>query len=175
MRNYKDYLPTRKQLRNVKTLRILGEVIFEPNLWHFNRHSVSFAALVGIFCMFLPIPFQMIPCTLLCIYIRCNIPLAIALVWVSNPITIPPIFYFAYEVGTWFLGDPTHLKTVDLSLRWFASEFVLIWQPLLLGSLLCGAFFGGAAFALIRIYWRWRVVRNWGLRGRLHRQRRKKE
>lgn len=160
----KRYLPTREQLREVKSLKFLGEIIFEPNLWHFNRDSVSYAAFVGLFCCFLPIPFQMVPCTLLCIWIRCNIPLAVAFVWVSNPVTMPPMMYFAYRVGTRVLGEPNYINDVPLSWEWLSTQFILIWQPLLLGSLLCGIALGGTVFLTIRLYWRWKVARNWSMR-----------
>ena len=79
-------------------------MVFENNLWHFNRHSVSYAVLVGLFCCFLPIPFQMIPGIFLCMWLGANIPLAVALIWISNPITIPAMFYFTYRLGTLLMG-----------------------------------------------------------------------
>lgn len=159
--NLKKYLPTREQLRETKTLRILGEVVFEENLWHTNRHSVSYAALVGIFCCFLPIPFQMFPCTLLCIWLRCNIPIAVLLVWISNPITIPPMFYLTYRLGTWVLGEPVYVEEISLSWDWLSEQISLVWQPLVLGSLLTGITLGVIAFLSVRIYWRWRISRYW--------------
>lgn len=167
----KRYLPTREQLKEVRSLKFLGEIIFEPNLWHFNMNSVSYAAFVGLFCCFLPIPFQMVPCTLLCIWIRCNIPLAIAFVWISNPITMPPMMYFAYRVGTRVLGEPNYVNETTLSWEWLSTQLILIWQPLLLGSLLCGIALGGTTFLSIRFYWRWRVARNWSMRRLRHRAR----
>ena len=161
---YRKYLPTREQLRETRSLRFLGEVIFEPNLWHFNRHSVSFACLIGIFCCFLPMPFQMIPCVLLCVWIRCNVPLAIALVWISNPVTMPPMFYSTYKLGTFILGQKNEVSRINLSWEWLSAQFSVVWQPLLLGSVLTGLTLGCLAFVAVRIYWRWKVGRNWSMR-----------
>ena len=160
----RKYLPTREHIRAVKSLQFLGEMIFEPNLWHFNRHSVSFAFLIGIFCCFLPMPFQMVPCVLLCVWIRCNIPIAIALVWISNPFTMPPMFYFSYRLGTWLLGRENRVSHIDLSWQWLSSQLAAVWQPLLLGSLLCGITFGCLAFVTVRLYWRWKIARYWSRR-----------
>lgn len=161
---YRKYLPSRDRLRKEKSLAFLGEMIFEPNLWHFNRHSVSFAVLVGVFCCFLPIPFQMIPCVLICVWIRCNVPLAIALVWISNPFTMPPMFYTTYKLGTWILGEPNQVSRVDLSWDWLSAQVGVVWEPLLLGSLLTGITLGSLAFIVVRLYWRWKVSRDWSMR-----------
>lgn len=166
---YRKYLPTRERLRDIRSLRFLGEMIFEPNLWHFNRHSVSFAFLVGTFCCFLPIPFQMVPCLLLCVWVRCNVPLSIALVWVSNPITMPPMFYSTYRLGIWLMGRETQVSHISLSWDWLSSQIEAVWEPLLLGSLITGLTLGCLGFVGVRIYWRWKVARDWSMR-RLRKQ-----
>jgi len=157
----KKYLPTREQLRAQKSLRFLGEMIFEPNLWHMNRHSVSWAFWVGIFCCFLPIPFQMIPCLFICIWIRCNVPISIALVWISNPITMPPMMYATYRLGLLILDQPSQVEGIEISVEWFTAKLSEVWQPLLLGSLLTGFALGALGFMSVRLYWRWRVTRYW--------------
>ncbi|XOV88757.1 MAG: DUF2062 domain-containing protein [Pseudomonadota bacterium] len=161
---YRKYLPSRDQLRQTRTLRFLGEMIFEPNLWHFNRHSVSFAFLIGTFCCFLPIPFQMVPCVMLAVWIRCNIPLSVALVWISNPVTMPPIFYGTYKLGTWMLGQENEVTRISLSWEWLSAQLAVVWQPLLLGSLVTGLTLGSLAFVIVRLYWRWKVSRHWSMR-----------
>ena len=160
----KDQLPTRAQLREIRCLKFLNEVIFEPNLWHFNRYSVSVASFVGVFCCFLPMPFQMIPCVLLCVLLHCNVPLSIALVWISNPITMPPIFYFTYRLGTLILGEPNTINSVQLSFEWLSVQLGAVWQPLILGSLVCGVSLGSLAFVIVRLYWRLRIARYWAKR-----------
>ena len=166
----KKYLPTRDHLRGQKSLRFLGEFIFANNLWHFNRHSVSYAVLIGGFCCFLPIPFQMIPGVLLCVWIGANIPLAIGLIWISKPLTIPAMFYATYRVGTFLLGHDEKVKHISLSWEWLSGQIATVWQPLLLGSLVTGATFGLLGFIGVRLYWRWRVSKDWTQRN----QRKKK-
>ncbi|MDA0790682.1 MAG: DUF2062 domain-containing protein [Proteobacteria bacterium] len=159
----RDHLPSREALRKIRSLRFLGGMLFQPNLWHFNRYSVSVAAFVGVFCCFLPIPFQMVPCVLMCVWLRCNVPVSVALVWVSNPITMPPMFYFTYRLGAMILGEPERIDA-KLSLTTISQQIYLIWQPLFLGSILAGLCLGSLAFVTVRLYWRWKVSRYWAQR-----------
>ena len=155
----KKYLPTREQLRKTRSLQFLGDMILEPNLWHFNRYSLSFAALVGGFCAFLPMPFQMIPAAVICVWIRCNVPVTILLVWVSNPITMGPMMYFAYRVGLVLLGQDSQLALEAPNFEWFMDQIGQIWQPLILGCLMCGSVVGVTGFVAVRLYYRWRITR----------------
>ena len=73
---------------------------------------------------------------------------------------MPPAFYFTYRVGAVLLGrhpGPLHFTfTLDAILDNLES----IWQPLLLGSLVCGLVFGVIGYATVRLFWRWHVVQH---------------
>jgi uncharacterized protein (DUF2062 family) len=153
------YTPDREKVSNHKHLRWLGEHLLDPNLWHLNRRSVSGAFFIGLFWAFVPTPFQMVGASIFAIWFRKNLPISVALVWITNPITIPPIFYFTYLVGTWMLGHPVTVNDFSLSWEWFQSVFGEVWQPLLLGSFTVGLVAGSLGFAAIRLYWRWHVTR----------------
>lgn len=158
---FKRLMPDPKKITENKVLRVFGPVLFEPLLWHLHRRNVAKAFSIGLFCAFLPIPTQMLVAAFLAIYWRANLPLSLAAVWVSNPLTIAPMFYFAYKVGTWILGAPVREMHFALSWQWLASEIGVIWQPLLLGSLICGIVAAIIGNILVRVIWRWWVVVHW--------------
>lgn len=158
---FKKYLPTRERLLETRSLQFLGQRIHDPNLWHVNRHSISYAALIGGICCFLPIPFQMIPCLFLCVWIRCNIPVAVVIVWISNPLTMPPMMYFAYRVGNWMMGQTNRVESIELSINWLTAQISIVWEPILLGSLASGFSIGIVGFIAVRLYWRWKISRDW--------------
>ncbi len=160
----RKYLPSRDQVRSIQALQFLGEMIFEPNLWHLNRHSVSFALFVGLFCCFLPMPGQTVIAVILCVWIRCNIPIALAGVWISNPLTMPAMFFATYKLGTWLLGQPDEITRVNPSFEWLSAQLYVVWAPLLLGSLIAGLTVGSTGFVLVRLAWRWRVSKEWAER-----------
>lgn len=103
---FKKYMPNEEKLKRHKHLSWLGSHIHDPNLWHLTRKSVARAFFVGLFCAFLPIPLQMLVAAFMAIFLRSNLPISIGLVWITNPLTMPPIFYFTYRVGDFLIGDP---------------------------------------------------------------------
>ncbi|PCJ20173.1 MAG: ATP-binding protein [Gammaproteobacteria bacterium] len=157
----RKYLPSPASIKNNRSLNVLGSRIHDPNLWHLNRRSVSGAVFVGLFVAFMPIPFQMVLAAVLAVAFNVNLPLSTCLVWISNPLTYWPIFYFAYKLGTLVLGLPDGEFNFELSWRWLKEDFGGFWQPLLTGSLISGLFFGLAGFSLMRLYWRLMVTKRW--------------
>ena len=157
----RKYLPSPSAIKNNRSLHVLGSRIHDPNLWHLNRRSVSGAVFVGLYVAFMPIPFQMVLAAFLAILFNVNLPLSTCLVWISNPLTYWPIFYFAYKLGSLVLGLPKGEFHFELSWRWLREDFLDFWQPLLTGSVLAGLIFGFAGFLLLRLYWRIMVTKRW--------------
>lgn len=161
---FRRWLPTPEQVRAKSGLKFLGALLHDPNLFHLNRHSVSVAFAVGVFTSFLPVPGQMVIAALLALWFRCNLPLSMILVWISNPITMPAIFYSTYKLGAWILGTPPLDFRIELSWEWLTSEVGKIWLPLFFGSLLSGTFFAAASYFAMQALWRWHVVKRWKMR-----------
>lgn len=157
----KRYTPDHEYVRNHKLLRVFGKLFLDPNLWHLNRRSVSGAIFVGIFWAFVPVPGQMFGAIFTAIVARVNVPIAFGLIFVTNPLTIPPTFYFAYLVGNWVLGTEPTVERIRLSWDWLQATFDEIWLQLLLGSLICGVLLGALGFLAMRIFWRWYVIRKY--------------
>jgi len=157
----KQLAPSPARLREVKALQYLGEWIYEPSLWHITRYSASMAFFVGLFVAFLPLPGQMVIAALLSVRLRCNLPLSVGLVWITNPVTIPAIFYLSYRVGALILNTPMEVVEFELSFAWLAEGLNGIWKPFLLGCLTCGLLAGSLGYFVISMLWRQRVARQW--------------
>ena len=84
--------------------------------------------------------------------------------WITNPLTMGPIFFGAYKFGAWILGVPTHADRFEISLDWLLTTFAGIWPPLVLGSLVIGVAGAILGFYATHLVWRAVVVREW--RGR---------
>ena len=159
----KRFFPKLDTVKEEKILKIFGPAVLQPNLWHINKKSVSRGFAIGAFCAFLPIPGQMILAAFLSITFAANIPIALVLTWITNPITFTPIFYFAYKIGKIiFEGRITYdvdEKEIDI-----LSNIMLIWEPLLLGSIVLSITGSIIAYIIIRVYWRYYVIKIWSKR-----------
>lgn len=151
-------LPDASTLRARRELRFLGRLLDDPYLLHLNRRSVAGACALGLFVAFIPAPGQMAIAALLAILLRVNLIISVAMVWTTNPITMPPIYYFCYRVGTMLLGTKERAP-FQLTLEWFWHELGSIWQPLLLGCLVVGTIVAALAFLTVHLLWRLFVIR----------------
>ena len=132
---FKKYTPDRDTVKSNKMLNFLGSSLFHEELWKFNRISFCRATAIGVFLGWMPMLFQMIPAAYFAVVFRANLPLSVAGVWISNPITMPPMMYFAYLVGNWLLNLDPQYKVFELTMDWIESAWGNIWEPLLIGSL----------------------------------------
>ncbi|MHC5210786.1 MAG: DUF2062 domain-containing protein [Planctomycetota bacterium] len=70
--------------------------------------SIARGAALGMWFTLTPtVGIQMFLVTICGIPWKANIPVAIALVWISNPLTIVPLYYAFYWMGTLLMGVPT--------------------------------------------------------------------
>lgn len=157
----KKVFPTPEQVQANPSLAFLSPLFSKPNLWHLNRRSVARAFLVGLFAAFLPLPFQMVISAFIAFYVNANVPISVGLVWISNPITMPPLFYATYVFGTWMLDTPATEFNIELSVDWVMTELNAIWKPLFAGSITAGLIFGLLGYLGIHIAWRMHVMSNW--------------
>jgi len=162
--NFNRYIPDAEAIKKHKSLQCFGALLLDQNLWGLNRRSVSMAFLVGLFWAMIAIPFQMFFAAGTAILFRANIPVSVGLVWITNPITMPPIFYFSYVFGTWLLPNQEPIQDFELSLDWITQNMPLIWQPLYLGGAVLGITFGILAYVIVRGLWRWKIIRKYNLR-----------
>ncbi|MFJ4155401.1 DUF2062 domain-containing protein [Pseudomonas sp. NPDC089752] len=160
-RLFKRFMPDPTSIREHKSLRFFGKLLHDPNLWHLNRHSVARAMGVGLFAALIPIPMQMLLAAALAIPVRGNLPIAVSLVWLTNPLTMPPVFFVTYMTGAWLLQTPARTLPENLTFEWITDQLSTLWQPFLLGSVVCGVVLGIAAYFTTLLYWRWWIGRQW--------------
>lgn len=129
-------------------------LLHDHRLWAIRRRTVVPAFAIGIFIAFLPTPGHTLMGVLLALAFRVNIPVAALATWVSNPLTMGPMYYFAYRLGRYLLGTPLQEFQFEMSWDWVTHTFLTIWQPMLLGCFILGVLAAVTSYITLDIFWR---------------------
>jgi uncharacterized protein (DUF2062 family) len=98
-----------------------------------NRRTISRGVWIGLFWGFIPMPMQMLAVMATTPFVRFNVPVAISMVWLSNPFTMPPMYYMEYLTGNLILGREG-IDNIELTLDWFTQHMDDIFIPLYVGT-----------------------------------------
>lgn len=162
LRNFlKRRLPHRSQLQKQGGVRLLSEHLHEPGLWHLNRRSSAGGAATGMLCAFIPFPIQTIVSAILAIIFRVNLPLSVIFSLLSNPITIPFIFYFSYRLGAKLLALEEKNLHFTFSWEWMIETLTQTWEPLFLGCFILGSISAVITYFAILLLWRITTIMKW--------------
>ena len=168
IKSLKKHLPTQQEIAQYRYLHIFGDGLKQPEVWAFKRQSVAKGIAIGIFCAFLPMPFEMVPAIFLAVLMGGNLPFAIAGVWISNPVTWVPLYTPCYLLGAKILQlQPIALS--EITLLEAGSHYVALW----LGCLIVGITLSISAHFLISFMWRSQIRQRWKNRRLIRKQNRK--
>jgi len=167
--------PTRESLEDVRWLRPFAHRVLEPSLWRFTRRSVprgvALGLLVGIFLM---IPgLQIIGAALLALPCRANVPIAVAMTFLSNPATTPFILYLSLIVGNRFVHSTADIGTVSSMIdhgasiaEWFDWAASSAAPALVVGLFVIAVLSASVGYLLSGWLWRTWISHKWSLRTR---------
>lgn len=140
-----------------------------------SPHRLALGFAVGIFVAWTPtIGLQMLLAALLTWLCRANKLIAIAVVWISNPYTALPIYWFNYLVGYWCVGGekvnwawfdtlltrPEPNMGFSAYLSYAYHKMTEVAYPLILGSCLVGIVLALVSYPLILRLFKKRDLRN---------------
>lgn len=131
-------LPDAETLRQQPWLQKFGPRLNNTALWRLRRRSLQRACVVGLFCAWLPLPIQMLLAAALAIRFGAHLPLALGLVWLNNPLTLPLLIVAGYQAGVVILQMPAQDFVFEASWQWLAGSLHQVGLPLLTGSVLLG-------------------------------------
>ena len=116
-----------------------------------NRKNISKGVFIGLFIGFIPMPMQMLAVVAMMPFVKFNVPIAISMVWLSNPFTMPAMYYMEYLTGSFFLG--TEVAPVEMTMQWFSDNLKNIFVPLYVGTLFYSVTVSTAMYFLINFLW----------------------
>jgi len=117
-----------------------------------NRKMITKGVYVGLFWGFIPMPMQMLAIISITPLMRFNVPISLFVVWLSNPFTMPFMYYFEYLTGNFLLGRK-NIEDIELSLRWFGEHFDAILMPLYLGAAFYSIVISGIIYFALNRLW----------------------
>jgi uncharacterized protein (DUF2062 family) len=127
-----------------------------------SRKMVSKGVFIGLFIAFIPMPMQMLAVVSVIPFTKFNVPIALSMCWLSNPFTMPAMYYMEYLTGSFLLGIET--SPVEMTLEWFSKNVGNIFIPLYVGTAFYSVFGSTLAYYIINLLWRNSVIKDQELR-----------
>jgi len=121
-----------------------------------NRKSISRGVFIGLFWGFVPMPMQMLAVLAMTPLFKFNVPIAISMVWLSNPITMPFMYYMEYQTGNYILGleGIENAKfDFEFSIAWFKENWSNFLYPLYVGTIPYSTGVSSFAYFIINKLW----------------------
>jgi len=138
----------------LKVLRTIGRL-------RGSQEAIALGAAIGVFVAFTPtVGFQMLIGALIATLFKASRPAAMIPAWISNPVTIPPIYAFTYWVGTLIVPGPSAAEVYERLKelvdrmgqhnfyelhKHFFEVFMLgkdLFWPMMIGGVMVGAILG---------------------------------
>ena len=142
----------KKTTKHPKIIDFLHKYNIPTAYFSANRKMISRGVLLGIFIAFIPMPMQMAAVVLFTPFWKFNVPIAIAMCWVTNPLSMPPIYYVEYLTGSFILG--MDIAPVELTMEWFSDNISKIFVPLYVGAFFYSIVGSLGGYYLVRILWK---------------------
>lgn len=147
-------------------LRRLRPWLAKHNVLRFNRESLARGLGLGMLCALIPGPFQLLASLGLCVWLRGNAVAAALATLFTNPLTIVPLYWAAFQIGAAILPGqhpmPPLLAPQDSLSDWALGlgEWIgtLGW-PLLVGLPVLATVLAAQAYVMVHILFLTPVIR----------------
>ncbi len=145
-------LKGRKGKTSSKIQALLDKYKLPHGYFGTNRRSMTRGIAIGWFWGSIPMPMQMGGVLAITPFVKFNVPIAIAFVWLSNPLTYPPIFYGEYLIGNFLLGRES-IEGIELTMQWFHAHWGQIATSLYVGAFFVATVLNVGVYALVNWLW----------------------
>jgi len=142
----------KKTTKSEKLKAFIQKSKIPPEFLASTRKMITRGVTLGLFVAFIPMPMQMAAILLFMPFFRFNVPIAIAMVWITNPFTMPAIYVGEYYTGSFLLG--MHITDVEMSIDWFSDNIEEIFVPLYTGALFYSITTSSLAYWLVNHFWK---------------------
>lgn len=125
-------------------------------LWSFRGDCVIPAIYAGCILSLMPIyGLQMLSAFALALLLKANLMVLVGLQWITNPLTVAPLYYACYRVGETLLGVFTltanDIAVADVESLSLTTQVMGKFTAIALGAILIGTVIGGILSAVYSI------------------------
>ncbi len=146
----------------------------DKRVWKPTQHTLAGGVAVGLLVSMQLLPMQMPAAAILAAVFRVNIPVAIVMCWLSNPVTIPALVPLEYALGKWVLSWISSVPATPFP-RELPHSLAESWLTLkehapvmLFGGLLLGGALAPLGYAVA--FASWSGLQSWRRRRREQRE-----
>jgi hypothetical protein len=151
------WMPERDQILASRWLRPVRPYLSDDSLWDLNRGSVARGVAVGLFIgLLLPVA-QFLFAIAGAVLLRGHVPVSAACTLVTNPLTVTPIYWLAFQIGGYLLPARTEaLDTLQSASTWFAQAVQwagAMGAPLLTGLAVMASVTAALGYVVVWLLW----------------------
>ena len=147
-------------------LRNLRPWLDRHDVFGFTREPLARGVAIGALCGLIPGPLQVLGSLGMCAWLRGNAIAAVLATVYTNPLTIVPLYWVAFQVGTLLLPGPQTMPVFvvpqgDL-MQWvlgLGEWMTAMGWPLLLGLPVLALLLAASAYALVQLFFLVPVIR----------------
>ena len=151
---------------NSSWLRGMGPWLDRHDVFSFTREPLARGVAIGMLCGLIPGPVQVLGALGMCAWLRGNaIAAAIATVY-TNPLTIAPLYWLAFQIGAFLLPGKHVMPRLEIPhgdlTQWvlgLGEWMIALGSPLLLGLPVLALLLTANAYALVQLFFLTPVIR----------------
>jgi uncharacterized protein len=150
--------PGRDEILATRWLKPVSPYLSDDRLWTLERQSVARGVAMGLFMGLLMPVAQILFAVAGAAVIRGHVPISAACTLVTNPLTVPPIYYAAYQLGEAMLPRGLNISWLQTDAQhWLAQGLnwaVTHGTPLMAGLLVMASVSAMVGFASVQMLWK---------------------
>jgi uncharacterized protein (DUF2062 family) len=161
------HIPTREQLERNRFVRPFAHRVLHSELWRFTRRSVPRGVALGLFVgVMIPLA-HFVVATFLAVFVRANIPAALAATFIGFPVVYVGIVALAYKIGTWLLhvDASTAIQPISETMQVTQADHLLLrltgqqFLDTAFGLLVIATVLATVGYLATGFGWRWWIGR----------------
>lgn len=159
MMRQRRWMPDRNEILAYRWLRPVRPYLAHDHLWDLNRQSVARGVAIGLFIGFVLPVAQCLFAVVGAVAVRGHVPISAACTLVTNPLTVPPIYWLAYQIGAVLLPGQAGMTLASLSMAQIDLAHAVSWVlaagiPLMTGLFVLASAAAVVGYLGVHLCWR---------------------